>query len=451
MLRNGDRDGQTKQRKAEARQEHDTLAEKAARGVKKTEAIASKRKAREHYLAWKEDADAMRAERVDYDKKAWQARMGIIDESDVPTKEKPVYPVKQDEAAEQRQTELAQLLRTADKTHLASATEQQAKAEATEETERAAKEERLAREKAAADAAEADKAFFSSDERKASLQRMENAREARELLAEDKALAAEQAVIEAEQARRDSKTLRGRMRTIKNAISDKTNLVIGGAFLAVGNRLRNAEEYQESENKRRGAIALGVGTIAVAAISYAAYKGFSELSEAANLPDPSDALSNGDGGFIEPSHEIVEPGAEAGGDVSSDAGTPEAEGDSTPEQEPDAGDEGSNPEAGDDQSPEQSGDAGTPEAEGDSTPEQSDDDMTSDVEESLTTEELAQQTEVLAVDSKAGFISTISEQYGLSSDQADQAYEAIKQHLAGAEGTYTEGTDIRISNPGTFE
>ena len=429
MLRSGGRNGQDKQRKAEAKQEYETLAKKAALGVSKTEGIASKRLAREHYLAWKEDVDAMRAERVDHDKKAWQARMGIIDESEVPTKEKPVYSVKQDKAAEQRQTELAHLLRAADKAHLASATEQQAAQAVTikEANQTAVDKEPTAEEKTAADAAEADKAFFSSDERKAALGRMENLRALREIKLEEKALEAEQQAIEAQIAEEQGKTLRGRIRRLKDAIRDTTNLAAGKAFLAVGNRLRNADQYQEHINRRRGAIAIGIGAVAVAAIGYAVYKGIdtpdvlnegSDVYDFANpgdymgeeasrlpgsshaLPDPSDSLSSGEGSWGE------SPGFDSG--LDGETGT-ELDGSNYGEQ------------TGNEPSPEVASDGP------------------------------ALQTEVLNVDQGDGFISTIRDQYGLDAHEAEQAYEAIKQHLIGAEGTYTYGTDIRIADAGTFE
>jgi hypothetical protein len=50
-----------------------------------------------------------------------------------------------------------------------------------------------------------------------------------------------------------------------------------------------------------------------------------------------------------------------------------------------------------------------------------------------------------------GFISTLQEQYHLSPVQADETYDAMYSSLHGAPGTYLDGNDICISDPGDFK
>jgi hypothetical protein len=59
-------------------------------------------------------------------------------------------------------------------------------------------------------------------------------------------------------------------------------------------------------------------------------------------------------------------------------------------------------------------------------------------------------TDAMEVENGSGFIESLQENYNLSSEQAHEAYENMKSSLIGAEGTYTTGTDIRISSPGNF-
>lgn len=435
-LKNGGSIAEEKRLRADAKDEHATLADKAARGVKKTEAIASKRRAREHYLDWKADADSMRTERAERDKKSWQARMGIIDESEAPTEEPSVYHVARDEKAEQQQSEYAQLLRAANKEQLQAAANRDTEPTGPDshdsmETDAQADSAKEEREKAAIAAAQADSDFFTSDERKASLERMNSLRARRDIRKEEKALEAEERAIEAQLAAQQSQTLRGRLKRVKEAIGGNINLAVGNVFLAVGNRLRNADQYQEHVNKRRGAIALGVGAVALAAIGYATYKGLLDGSEG-SLADPSDILSGGSDAY-----DLADPSDILSGEEAN--GTEPTEG-SGADVEPGGEADGGN---GGEQDIDPESEAGA-EAGGDGngdepSPETGDD------------EDLSTQTEVLQVDQGDGFISTIRDQYGLDIHEAEQAYEAIKEHLIGAEGTYSHGSDIRIADAGTFE
>ncbi len=57
----------------------------------------------------------------------------------------------------------------------------------------------------------------------------------------------------------------------------------------------------------------------------------------------------------------------------------------------------------------------------------------------------------LHVESGGGFISTLQEQYHLTPAQAEATYQAMYSHLYGMTGTYLDGSDIRISAPGTLK
>jgi|GEM_PF-5463550 len=57
----------------------------------------------------------------------------------------------------------------------------------------------------------------------------------------------------------------------------------------------------------------------------------------------------------------------------------------------------------------------------------------------------------LEVPQGKGFEDALQQQYGLTDAQAHEAFSQMKDQIAGSPGTYTEGTDVRISQSGVFE
>lgn len=123
-LRNGGKIGEEqriedayKARKGEYAKADDIQRERVDEQIKHGQILQTKREKRVKELEWQAGMDDMRTKRdakaKDRETKEWQAKMGIIDESDVPKKEETFYPVRTNKAAEQRQSEYAQMLKAA--------------------------------------------------------------------------------------------------------------------------------------------------------------------------------------------------------------------------------------------------------------------------------------------------------------------------------------------------
>ncbi|CAN5712584.1 hypothetical protein BH23PAT2_BH23PAT2_05330 [soil metagenome] len=447
MLLNGGRlaldKSQKEEVKAEAKAWAEDQIERSEVGVRRQEAISAKRKARENYLDWKKDVDVIRAERQNQEKTAWQVKMGIKPESALDGM--PETPDKRSQRLAQERTEYVSQLKAIDRAMFASQKESSAipgqdrgddatTPETTPETTPGTAIELYRKNDAAAMPA----------------QPVDTSKDSTELIDQEEAdsrpeddKAREDRYFVPKSAENNEDDNKGRLRRFTGSlrsIAFKAGMIGAGTYAylrqspARSNQWIN-EKMPESWSPRTKNIVKGVGGAVVLGALVWAAKEYGNSEVPAGIDEQAGAIGS-DG-------EVSSVAPEAGTDVSIDTteGLPE-------DIDAQAGAVGEDGEVT----------SAAPEAEGtDATGEQAgsdtDDAPSGESEERSDVDGIPEaeiNTESMQVGDEEGFLKSFKSNYNLSDSQAHEVYERMKSLLAGSEGTYTVGTDIRISSSGSF-
>lgn len=244
---------------------------------------------------------------------------------------------------------------------------------------------------------------------------------------------------------------RRRVNQIQLAIAG-TRMGTSGPIAGLKERIR---EVKEDENSRKKALLVGAGALALVGIAVVAHKNNWVDGAADFIGDIFDGSDTGgiDGALDTTDSPSPSPGemptveateaTDAAGTTGSGGGGSGAEGSSG------AGGTGA-----------ENGSTGTGGASVESTgPEGSNGvESAGEAQASEATEALSgigdteaiEVTDSLSVPQGEGFENTLQQQYGLTDTEASEAFTRMRPHLEGQPGTYLQGTDLRISNPGEF-